>query len=269
MQQAGCENWRVAGTASIALPSLYGAFRAAERESVPVHQHEVLEIVCVVEGNVTVNTLQGTLRGRPGSVFLIPPGLDHDQRSHGRWAALCLLVIPGATRDDTFRCLNLRADKRLFRWVEDVCDMWLSMRGRTDAASQALTLTILQALDGAERQEREERSLHPSLARAVAFIDECPPREIQSHELCAVAGCSYGRLSALFRERFACSPKKYIERRRLEVARRLLLDPHINVTEVARRCGYGDANYFMRVFRRYHGLPAGKWRSGSSALDAE
>ncbi len=41
--------------------------------------------------------------------------------------------------------------------------------------------------------------------------------------------------------------------RRVELAKRLLLDPLHNVSHVAQRCGFSDASYFARVFRKIAG----------------
>ena len=43
-------------------------------------------------------------------------------------------------------------------------------------------------------------------------------------------------------------------------ARRLLLDPDLPVSEVAVACGYDDALYFSRVFRRVCGVSPTEYR---------
>jgi AraC family transcriptional regulator len=73
------------------------------------------------------------------------------------------------------------------------------------------------------------------------------------HSLAAALGVSTSHLSRVFRQTTGDTFERYVVRRRVEVARRLLLDPAHNVSTVARQCGFKDASYFARVFRRIVG----------------
>jgi AraC-like DNA-binding protein len=45
--------------------------------------------------------------------------------------------------------------------------------------------------------------------------------------------------------------EEYLIRQRVELAKRMLLDPRLNVAEVAERCGFCNPAYFASVFRKY------------------
>jgi AraC-like DNA-binding protein len=47
---------------------------------------------------------------------------------------------------------------------------------------------------------------------------------------------------------------------RLELARRLLADPTITLTDIAFRLGFADLATFSRAFKRWTGKPPGQWR---------
>ena len=51
-----------------------------------------------------------------------------------------------------------------------------------------------------------------------------------------------------------------LDRARFELARRLLDDPAIALTEVAFRLGFADLATFSRAFKRWTGKPPGQWR---------
>ncbi|MGV9546041.1 AraC-like ligand-binding domain-containing protein [Nocardia beijingensis] len=56
---------------------------------------------------------------------------------------------------------------------------------------------------------------------------------------------------------------QWIRQRRLECARDELADPaslELAVAKVAQRCGFVDAAYFGRVFKRAYGMTPGQWR---------
>jgi AraC-like DNA-binding protein/ligand-binding sensor protein len=66
-------------------------------------------------------------------------------------------------------------------------------------------------------------------------------------------GVSTGHLSRLFRRMTGSTFRDYVMCRRVEHARRLLLDPLNNVSTVAVRCGFATPTYFARVFRKIVG----------------
>lgn len=46
---------------------------------------------------------------------------------------------------------------------------------------------------------------------------------------------------------------QYIQRKRVERARRLLADTELPITDIYVKCGFESANYFTRVFRKLTG----------------
>ena len=51
-----------------------------------------------------------------------------------------------------------------------------------------------------------------------------------------------------------------LDRARLGVARGLLLDPGVALSEAAVRLGFADLATFSRAFKRWTGKPPGQWR---------
>lgn len=62
-------------------------------------------------------------------------------------------------------------------------------------------------------------------------------------------GISVSHLSRTFRQVTGITFERAVKERRVALARKLLLDPALNVSQVAARCGFSDAAYFARVFR--------------------
>lgn len=63
------------------------------------------------------------------------------------------------------------------------------------------------------------------------------------------------------------SPKHHQLQRRLDLAERLLSARCLPVNAVAARCGFRDANYFSRAFRRRYRAAPRDWRSGKGPED--
>ncbi len=67
-------------------------------------------------------------------------------------------------------------------------------------------------------------------------------------------------LNVLFRQEMKMTIKQYLSSYRLERARLLLEKDFYRITEIAERCGYGNANYFARVFRDATGMTPAEYR---------
>jgi AraC-like DNA-binding protein len=64
---------------------------------------------------------------------------------------------------------------------------------------------------------------------------------------------SYRQLGRRFGARYGTSPKAYLERRRLDEARRLLISTSMSVTSIAVELGYSSSQHFAARFRRATG----------------
>jgi len=65
-----------------------------------------------------------------------------------------------------------------------------------------------------------------------------------------------------FHARYGMSVKEYIEKNRFEKACSLLSASQTSIKEVAFFCGYSDARYFSRTFRKRFGKTPSEWRKG-------
>lgn len=67
-------------------------------------------------------------------------------------------------------------------------------------------------------------------------------------------GVSAGHFSRTFRKIAGVTFERYLMTKRVELAKRLLLDPANTVAAVSERCGFSEPTYFARVFRQIEGL---------------
>lgn len=56
---------------------------------------------------------------------------------------------------------------------------------------------------------------------------------------------------------------EYIKKQRMNKATDLLQHTSKPIWQIAEETGFSDVNYFLRVFKKYHGIPAGKYRKNS------
>jgi len=243
------------------LPRLRTAKRHAGERKVEFHSHDLVEFVLVRRGRLWIDVADLTLEGRPDDLYILPGRVPHNQRNAGPWTTVCLLFLHGARLlDPSPRVVDLRGEPCMCRWLEDLCALHAVQRDLADPVCDALLLAVLTRLAELENQRRAAAALHPRVAQALRFLQTHLTEEFDAATLAGAACASYSHLCALFRAQFGCGPMQYQRKLRMDLARRLLLDPYLSMSEVARQCGYEDDNYFVRLFRLTHGLPPGAWR---------
>ncbi|HEY2754075.1 AraC family transcriptional regulator, partial [Phenylobacterium sp.] len=103
----------------------------------------------------------------------------------------------------------------------------------------------------------EERSLASTdvsaLGRAVAYIEDHPDRSISLRELAGAAGLSPFHFSRVFKRHFGQTPSRYVERRRIEGAKPLIVGAQMPLAAVAQAVGFADQSHFTRRFRAHEG----------------
>jgi transcriptional regulator GlxA family with amidase domain len=88
------------------------------------------------------------------------------------------------------------------------------------------------------------------LSRLAEKIAEEPQEDWRTDTLASEAGVSLRSLSRLFRKELNASPSEFVERVRIDQARRALLETDAQVESVAIRCGFGSLRRMDRAFAR-------------------
>jgi AraC-like DNA-binding protein len=99
------------------------------------------------------------------------------------------------------------------------------------------------------------------LERTIQFITANLDRDLYIDDVAKSVGIGSQHLSRLFRDEIGSSFTRFVNERRVERARFLLATSSLNVSEIADRVGYRDANYFGKVFRRLVGVTPSEYRS--------
>ncbi|KSB87800.1 hypothetical protein AS593_00640 [Caulobacter vibrioides] len=76
-------------------------------------------------------------------------------------------------------------------------------------------------------------------------------------EMVALSASYFGRA---FKATFGQTPHAYITRRRLELARELMLATRDPLSQIAYQCGFADQSHLCRLFRRSAGVAPQAWR---------
>ena len=72
--------------------------------------------------------------------------------------------------------------------------------------------------------------------------------------------CSTVTLTEHFKNEYGITIMEYVMKKRMEKARRLLLNSELSIREVAEECGFSDNEYFSRCFKDSHGVSPTAWK---------
>jgi AraC-like DNA-binding protein/ligand-binding sensor protein len=92
---------------------------------------------------------------------------------------------------------------------------------------------------------------HKIVLAVSRVVEERGAAQITIQELADAVHLSCGHLSRVFRKTTGTTLEQYLIQQRVELAKRALLDPRLNVAEVAERCGFCNPAYFASVFKKH------------------
>lgn len=138
---------------------------------------------------------------------------------------------------------------------------------RDRAASVARTLNELfvsyrravAELQGSLQKPTETRHDN-DLGRALAYVEAHLGGSLRRSDVARAAGFAPDYFSRLFKKREHITFERYLQRRRVERAKRLLAQTGASLEAVGRLCGFGSGPYFHRVFRAVTGVTPGAFR---------
>ena len=265
------------------------------------HDHDFVEIAFLAQGSCLHVWHGAEVRLVPGDVLIIAPLEAHAYQIECQTVIWNCLFYPSALGDDWVRLQedtalqDLLVLEPLYRPVsgkqailhfgrqdaDQLESLWLNMIQEEQAAAdgcevalKSLLVLLLIRLSRAWRHQYanlaglydQRRSL---LAETLAYIDQHAGEPLSPAELASQHYISPGHFRRLFREATGLTPVDYVNKLRISLAQKLLLDTSRSIAEVAAAVGIGDPNYFTRLFKSLVGCTPSEFRLRSSGTPAE
>lgn len=61
-------------------------------------------------------------------------------------------------------------------------------------------------------------------------------------------------LGQIFQKEVGCSFTQYLSSKKIEIAKELILNTNLKISDIAKQVGYPDTSYFYRKFKQYYGV---------------
>ena len=223
----------------------------------PLHTHGRYEIMLYLEGQGVLRTSRKEIPFCPGTVVIVPPGIEH-----------------GSTSENGFRNVSVGGDFGEMLCFDEISVFSDNERGegRTLATllyenqygneeyrsslCRAYLQFLLQNLRIEDGIRTAVKSICDGIARTAFFAG------IDLAGLLAASGYSEDYIRARFRQITGKTPHEYLTEIRIGRAR-FLIDVYgatLPLSEIAVRCGYEDYPYFSKKFKASTGLSPRQYR---------
>ncbi len=244
----------------LGLPGGY-AVTAASDHRFPKHHHDLFGIGLIEQGAQKSWSGRGLVEAEAGDVITVNPGEVHDGAPLAdggrRWTILYLppaLVMAAA--DDIAPGTGARFEfsqpvYRLFPLAQRLRGL-VAAGGETGAEEEGLLALLAPLL----RPESRPLGTSRALLRVRDWIDAEPEADVPLAELAAQASLSRFQLVRSFARLTGLTPHAYRLQRRVQAARRLILDG-TPLADAAAASGFADQSHMTRLFRRVYGLSPG------------
>lgn len=230
----------------------------------PPHTHEAWTVFTVDEGAVAYE-LETRQRGVVGSkVTILPPHVVHDGRAaNGDGYRKRVLYVGTDVLGERLigRAVD-RPDIRDQRIVRGIRALHRALRDPADAFEAetifALVGSRLREHLGEQEVERSPWRHDDDATDLRDLLDERSPETMTLAEAGRILQVSPSHLVRCFTRRFGISPHRYVVARRIDAARRRLLegDP---VSQVAADVGFHDQAHLTRHFKRHVGITPARY----------
>ncbi|MBR4600873.1 MAG: helix-turn-helix transcriptional regulator, partial [Treponema sp.] len=97
--------------------------------------------------------------------------------------------------------------------------------------------------------------------KAILYLNRNASQQIVRWKLADTVHVSEDYLTRIFHKEIGLSLWEYLNRYRIYIATKMLLETNDTIYEIAENSGFQDQAYFCRVFKKIYGIPPGKIRS--------
>ena len=253
-----------------------------------LHRHDFHELVLILDGKGRHRTANDAYPISAGDVFVIMGDIAHGYADTDRMALVNVLFLPEALALQASDLGDVPGYHTLFT-VEPQLRGRSRLRARLRLTPEQLAVA-LPIVTGLEEELARRGPGYRFMARThlmhlIGFLSRCYSQHkvgsekpllglgevlsyIEQHydrpvtiaDLTRMAAMSESTFMRTFRRVMGCSPIEHLIHVRIARASELLTRTDMRITEIAFACGFNDANYFSRQFRRVTGRSPRQFR---------
>ena len=232
--------------------------------------HENVELLCVLQGTLTVVINGQTFFAEPGDIAIVDKNAMHFFRATTEAHCFCLIIDHTFCVENHFDVDNIHfspfvRDRELFELINrfeaiysnsDHPHRLLELR----ASLLSIALFLCQRHCTVSETPHEETRLFNVIKQVIEFINAECHKQLTLDTLAKVAGINKDYLSRSFHKVTGYTVTAYINLSRCEKAKQLLKKTNKTIEAVAHECGFENVSYFSRTFLSITGVRPGEYR---------
>lgn len=240
-----------------------GAEHIVDEEKFYIKKGDVFVI-----SNDTAHGYENTENFRICNIMFRPENLfsskDYDIKKNAGFHALFVLE-PYFTKEHSFKS-RLTLKQTDYERVCRVTDFMLSeYEAKSEGWRTMLNASFMKLVVMLSRLYSFEGSGHTNdvinIAKSISFIENNFTEAISIEELAEISHYSSRHFARIFKETYNTTPLNYMLSLRIKLARSLLIETNLTISDISFRCGFSDNNYFSRIFKKKTGLAPKEFRS--------
>lgn len=248
-----------------AVPGMREVLHASfDDHAYPMHAHDDWTVLLIDSGAVSYDLERAHHLALPDAVTVLPPGVPHDGRSatRGRGFRKRVLYLESSwlpnsapstaavrpTFDDVGTVEAVRAIHQALRDPAEILD--------AEHETLVLRERLLMRLEAPARRVADT----PLARRLRSLLDDRTAEAFTIADAAAELGAHPSHLTRSFTRAYGMPPHRYLISRRVDHARRLLVDGS-RVADAAASAGFHDQAHLTRHFRRILGTTPSRFRA--------
>ena len=242
----------------------------------PLHVHEIVELACVLRGEVTMQIDGWEWTLGPGDIAVVFPLIPHSfERLSPDALGLAAFFLADTIPQLTPAFLNTLPESPVLRGDAINAEARLAVdrlmgipEGEASPSRLAyLHLLIANVLSAMRLRPIDAYSEKGMAYRTFKYIFDHACETITLDNTARGLGISASHLSHLFSQRFHVNFRRFVNAIRIDRAKMLMRDPRMTLTSICYSCGYGNIRTFRRAFLRETGMLPSEYQQRQRGLE--
>lgn len=223
----------------------------------------------ITEGNCSVTVNGNTFKGSPGDWFFIPAGAQYSYNNDNSkpfakyWFHFDL--YPATMDSSTFtevykvECRDRSDIKDIFAKVAEICE---SRHPSDMLMTKALVLQLLSMYMDISAKESDHfvKKVPKELMSLLLYVDGNLAQPLSNDYLAEQMHMQTNHFIRYFKKYLGQTPQRYITEKRMNVAKRMLLDGDKSLAEISEKTGFCDSAHFSKKFKSFYSVSPGQYR---------
>lgn len=225
------------------------------------HWHEHLEIHFVFDGRATLRCGNESITLCKNDCLVINGNTLHQSLGNEPCNSFCIILQPNLLENNFVVFENLIKDERVAELMRLIYAEYKSSEPSREFGIKGYTYLLLSHLikhhsrdNMSELRFRQHANRLDTLNNSLKYIEKHYAEKICTQSLADMSHVSEGHFCHIFKETFGKTAKEYINEVRIAKAVDLIKTTDMTIIEIAFYCGFTDANYFARIFKKHKGV---------------